>query len=164
MDKCIKCNNSFETKEYNKKHYIHKCDECLRTEKREYARKLPAKTIKERSDKFRSKLRLENPKLHKAREMYGSARKRSLKKDMSFDLTSDFIYGLCVDKCPIFNADLLYSNNLRNKYAPSLDRIDSSKGYVKGNVWVISYLANLMKNNATKEELSIFADYYKTLV
>ena len=39
----------------------------------------------------------------------------------------------------------------------SLDRIDSSLGYVKGNVEVISRKANTIKNMATSEELVIFA-------
>lgn len=37
--------------------------------------------------------------------------------------------------------------------SPSLDRLDSSKGYVKGNVRVISKRANQLKNNATVEEM-----------
>ena len=36
-----------------------------------------------------------------------------------------------------------------------IDRIDSSKGYVKGNVRVISKRANTLKNNATIEELEL---------
>jgi hypothetical protein len=37
--------------------------------------------------------------------------------------------------------------------SPSLDRIDTSKGYVKGNVWVISWRANKLKSDATLAEL-----------
>ena len=36
---------------------------------------------------------------------------------------------------------------------PSVDRIDSTKGYVKDNVWIISKKANTIKNNSTIEEL-----------
>lgn len=39
----------------------------------------------------------------------------------------------------------------------SLDRIDSSKGYTKDNIQVISSLANKLKNNASEDILVTFA-------
>lgn len=37
--------------------------------------------------------------------------------------------------------------------SPSLDRLDSSKGYIPGNVAIICWRCNSLKNNATVDEL-----------
>lgn len=42
---------------------------------------------------------------------------------------------------------------------PTLDRIDSSKGYIKGNIQVICFKANRLKNNSTIEELKKIISY-----
>jgi hypothetical protein len=47
--------------------------------------------------------------------------------------------------------------------SPSVDRIDPNGGYVKGNVVVVSYRANLIKTNASVDELCKIADYYRKL-
>lgn len=39
----------------------------------------------------------------------------------------------------------------------SIDRIDSTQGYTPDNIWVISWLANRMKQNASIHQLRSFA-------
>ena len=47
----------------------------------------------------------------------------------------------------------------RHNGSPSLDRIDNTKGYIKGNVKVISWRANAIKKDATLEELKALVNY-----
>ena len=61
--------------------------------------------------------------------------------------------------CVFLGVELLYGkDDYRSQQYYSIDRIDSSKGYIKGNVQVISKLANTMKNEATIEQLITFAE------
>jgi hypothetical protein len=60
--------------------------------------------------------------------------------------------------CPILNIKLSTDpkdKDLPNYYSP--DRIDSGKGYVTGNVRIISQKANKMKTKATQEDILKFA-------
>lgn len=59
--------------------------------------------------------------------------------------------------CPLLGIPLFPGHGGVCPNSPTLDRIDSSKGYIKGNVWVISYKANTIKSNATPEELQLIA-------
>jgi hypothetical protein len=62
--------------------------------------------------------------------------------------------------CPFFKTKLDYrtlSNVGITKHMYSIDRIDNSKMYTKGNVWVISRLANTIKNESTLLELKTFS-------
>ena len=48
--------------------------------------------------------------------------------------------------------------------APSLDRIDPSKGYVKGNIVVVSRRANTMKSDGTLQDMKNLVSFYETLL
>lgn len=86
--------------------------------------------------------------------MFISAKHRAKQKNLDFNIElSDIVIPY---RCPIFG-NKFYRDPDRND-SPSLDRIDSIKGYIKGNVWVISRRANIIKNNATPAELRIIAD------
>lgn len=67
------------------------------------------------------------------------------------------------EKCPVFGFELKREDKKTWMTAPSVDRIDSSKGYIKGNVTVVSRRANILKRDATVEELELLSNYYKTL-
>lgn len=62
--------------------------------------------------------------------------------------------------CPILGVALIVgsNDNCWHPHTASLDCKDPTKGYVKDNIWVISSLANRMKQNASREELIAFAE------
>lgn len=47
--------------------------------------------------------------------------------------------------------------------SPSLDRVDNTRGYVPGNVLVISWKANQIKSNATLAELESIVAWLRSV-
>ena len=82
-----------------------------------------------------------------------AAKQRARIKGLDFNI--DITDINLPNKCPLLDIPLnsFYGKATDNSY--SIDRIDSSKGYVKGNVWVTSKRANTLKGNATLEELEL---------
>ena len=54
--------------------------------------------------------------------------------------------------CPVLGIELDWFAEARAENSPSIDRIDSTLGYVRGNVAVMSWRANRIKNDGTAEE------------
>ena len=54
--------------------------------------------------------------------------------------------------CPILGLELDWFAETRQENSPSFDRIDSNLGYVAGNVQIVSWKANRIKNNGTAED------------
>lgn len=130
-------------------------------ERRTYARKYYASN----KDKIRTLHRKHADKYRKAefrrfnvtKYLLYSARRRAKAKGLPFDIElCDLTIPLA---CPLLGMPLL-SNHGGKKHAPNsptVDRIIPELGYVKGNVRVVSFLGNVMKRNATPEQLRIFA-------
>lgn len=98
-----------------------------------------------------------------ARRLLYAARKRAKTKGIEFNLTLEDI--AIPEYCPALGLRLEPVRGMTGHDAsPSLDRIDNSKGYVKGNVTVLSFRANTLKNNATPAELRAIADFIDSCV
>lgn len=95
------------------------------------------------------------------RAMLHGARQRAKALDVA--CTIEVADVVVPEVCPVLGISLVRGDGKQQASSPSLDRIDSTKGYVPGNVQVLSYKANAMKSDATPEELLMFADWiYKT--
>jgi uncharacterized protein YlxP (DUF503 family) len=88
-------------------------------------------------------------------KMFASAKKRAKEKNLCININSEDI--ILVETCKYFKEPLIYGNSKAVKFSASIDRIDSTKGYEKDNIQIISFIANSMKSNASNEELIIFS-------
>ena len=61
--------------------------------------------------------------------------------------------------CPALGLELKTSEHLRSDSSPSIDRVIPERGYVPGNIRVISWRANRIKSDATADELRRIAEY-----
>jgi|ERR1700719_3251206 len=84
-----------------------------------------------------------------------SSRNSSRIRGLENTLTIDDIPNI-PKRCPVFpwiQIEHRVGEDIRDG-SPSLDRVDNTIGYVKGNVRIISYRANQLKSDATDQELA----------
>jgi hypothetical protein len=147
MKQCTKCKETKPFTEFTKgpdKGYRYQCRACNNAYQLDSARRA------QNSAKYYKKRKETDPALF----MWKQAKHRAKfdYENMDFEIkVSDIVLPIV---CPYMGVGFIL---LDKKYGYSLDRIDSSKGYTKDNIQVISRIANIMKNNATEQELISFA-------
>jgi len=87
--------------------------------------------------------------------LFLECRTRAKRNGLEFDLSPADI--VIPERCPVFGFVMKPAEGTQRDFSPSVDRIDTSRGYVRGNVQVISNKANRMKTNASGPELLQFA-------
>lgn len=137
------------TEAYQKQYYLDHKDEILARSKKRWDEKR-----EEIADQRKSAYADDK---NYTRYMLDRCRGRAKTRGLECTITRDDI--VIPERCPILGIPLQRNKGkgVASANSPSVDRIDSSRGYVPGNVWVISYKANAMKNNATPDELLAFA-------
>lgn len=96
------------------------------------------------------------------------SRVSNIKARINYELEDDFrdylieLWNKQNGKCFYSGVDMIlkgYGKNINN--AMTIDRVDSSRGYVKGNVVLCCSIINKMKQNLTIEELINWCDLIK---
>lgn len=172
---CNSCNQDKEINEFHKSHYYGPtntqyfqpfCKECENRIRRD---KWNNNEIFREREKTRGRIwREENKEEITKRYQKWSSNKvvttlsrlrgSSKRRKLEFNLTEEDI--IIPEYCPILNVKLSYDKD-KQDYWPSVDRIDNSKGYIKGNIQIISNRANRIKTDSTIEELEILLRFLK---
>lgn len=84
---------------------------------------------------------------------FNNARNRARRKKLEFNIDLEDLFILYDGKCSITGIKFQLYNKKLSTYSPSLDRIDNTKGYVKGNLRYILYGINAMKSDMSDKDL-----------
>ena len=136
------------------------CSTCdnLRQQKRRVEKK---KEIQEYGKQYR--IKHTDDMDFRLQGLLNASRARAKEKNREHTLTKQDLFDLFPKdgRCPIFGFNLEWNGKGFRETSPSIDRIDSTKGYTKDNVQIISWKANRIKGYASIEELEILLAYLK---
>jgi hypothetical protein len=141
-----KCKNC--TKEYNSRWYSDNKD-------RVKEKKSTPEALKQHAEYERSR-RQSNPEMY----LLHWAKSRAKKENLPFNLSLEDIR--LPEYCPVLGIKLSKQANTRD-YSYSLDKLVPEKGYVRGNISVMSFRANRIKYNASIEEMQAIVKFVRTL-
>lgn len=98
-----------------------------------------------------------NTRANPEKYLVNNAKARAKKRGLEFNLKPEDI--IIPKKCPVLGIEIKLFDS--SDHSPSIDRMDSTKGYTKDNCCVISKRANTLKSSATIEEVEMILHYMK---
>jgi hypothetical protein len=164
MKKCTNCKQIKALSEfYNATSFkdgkTYQCKTCMsnyRKSKKEENRKYAELNRLNNTEKVKEQKRNSWRNLDPRKKLLQQCKNRSKKRNIEFNLQLEDI--IIPELCPYLLVPFIVGTKGNYEYTHSIDRIDNSKGYVKGNIEVVTKKANSMKNSASKEELLNFAN------
>lgn len=164
---CSKCKQELPLEAFNKgnslygrRSFCRECEKKIQSAPDRKKRRRELELLRRQDPEYvrktneRDKRRVHNNPQSTKLALLRSAKQRAKSRGLDFNIDASDID--LPDKCPLLGIPLFSSYKGENKTydnSYSIDRIDPRKGYIKGNVWVISYKANRIKNDATLDEL-----------
>jgi len=158
--KCLGCKGKLlDAKKFKLQNAL--CNKCI--EKRRKCRAIDPEKEKEYQKKYYYMKK--NDIILITKQMVMDARRRAKKHNIPININVKYIRDIFPknNKCPYLNIELVRGKSNSCSTSPTLDRIDPTKGYVVGNVEIISMKANSIKQNATPEEIEMVAKRLKRL-
>lgn len=167
--KCSRCNENKNLEEFYKdrsssrgvtsacKECLSKCSNRKKNEDKHNAKKKEIRKID--PEILNAPKRSKYQKLDPITKVYTQAKSRAKRKGIEFTIEKSDLH--VDDLCPILGVPFVVGTKNNYEYTHSLDRIDNSKGYIPGNVQIITKKANTMKNSASLKELSNFATWIR---
>ncbi len=163
MKKCSKCEKNKSLEEFynyssSKDGKTHHCKECMskyRKSVKEKSRLYMKNMRKNNNEKVKETRRKSWRNLDPRKKLLQQSKNRAKRKNILHNID---IEDITIPKiCPVLKVPFIIGTKGNYQYTHSIDRIDNSKGYVKGNIQVMTMKANNMKNSASKKELIMFA-------
>ncbi len=159
--KAEKHTNDFHRSTLRKCGFDSRCKQCSRARVRAHHAQPAAKArqkIRDAEPEVREAKRIHHAWWIKTLEgkrwtMWHCAKLRARKADIPFTITREHV--VVPERCPLLDVPLSFGTRTDRANSPSLDRIDPRLGYVPGNVWVISFRANAIKQDALLPELEL---------
>ena len=101
-----------------------------------------------------------------AQQAYTRCKKRAMKYNVPIDIEIQDIYDILMalgGRCPVFGVKMRIKgrDGRMTSRSASVDRLDPDKGYVKGNITVLSVRANLIKSAYTSAEILVVGKWLK---
>ena len=183
MKKCSKCNKEYLVSRFIKNKsckdgYANTCKDCQNVYSRVWKKKNSKRLSLLRRKQYAETEGLEAKKSIERRKkiyplrfrcqmlrsgMRDRARIKNIEFDKNFFTTNYLIERLSKNSCCECcnkKLDLGYKSDKKfNDNSPSMDRVNSSMGYIKDNVAILCWRCNKHKQDATSKELRTIADF-----